>query len=96
MTNIEKKKPAKRTRERHAWTDDEDNLLMNLIKLYGAQRWSLISKFIEGRSGKQCHNRWSYTLNPNMRRGVWTEEEDIMIVDLYKKHGKHWTKVSTN
>jgi hypothetical protein len=39
------------------WTVDEDRQLLELVKQYGAKRWSLISRYMNGRVGKQCRER---------------------------------------
>ena len=31
---------------------------------------------LDGRTGQQCLHRWQKTLNPTIRRGRWTKEED--------------------
>jgi myb proto-oncogene protein len=36
------------------WTEKEDNLLIKVIKQYGAKRWAFIAQFIPNRVGKQC------------------------------------------
>ncbi|OHT02300.1 hypothetical protein TRFO_07099 [Tritrichomonas foetus] len=43
------------------WTPEEDQLLINLHKIYG-NSWIKISSFIPGRSDQSCKNRWSNEL----------------------------------
>jgi len=40
------------------WTKDEDDRVVQLVKLYGAKRWTLIAKNLPGRIGKQCRERF--------------------------------------
>lgn len=39
------------------WTDEEDRILVASVEKYGAQNWSTIAQFLEGRIGKQCRER---------------------------------------
>jgi hypothetical protein len=83
------------------WQDVEDKMLAELIvDLKG--RWSMIAERInnvlhggvELRSGKQCKERWCNHLNPAMKRGEWTIEEDILLLKSYKVIGNSWSKLS--
>jgi hypothetical protein len=35
----------------------EDNKVIHLVQEYGPKRWTLISKHLKGRTGKQCRER---------------------------------------
>lgn len=48
------------------WSQEEDNLVKKLVEKYGPQRWSFIAKFVPGRLGKQCRERWHNHLNPSI------------------------------
>ncbi|KAL0366163.1 UNVERIFIED_CONTAM: Transcription factor [Sesamum radiatum] len=48
------------------WSAEEDKILTRLVERYGARNWSLISKYIKGRSGKSCRLRWCNQLSPNV------------------------------
>ncbi|CAL1529585.1 unnamed protein product [Lymnaea stagnalis] len=39
------------------WTREEDNRVIQLVNEYGPKRWTLISKHLKGRTGKQCRER---------------------------------------
>lgn len=75
------------------WTTQEDEILTSTVQLYDAQGWAKIAEFIPGRTAKQCHNRWYDCLNPTIRKGNWTSEEDKIILDGYAEIGSKWTKV---
>ena len=42
----------------------------------GPKKWSEIAKYLPGRIGKQCRERWYNHLDPNINKKGWTEEED--------------------
>lgn len=79
--------------KKKVWTKNEDDRLLELVSIYGAKAWTLISKLIPGRTGKQCHNRWSYCLNPTHIKGNWTPEEDQAILEFVKLNGTKWSMV---
>lgn len=39
--------------------------------------------------------RWANYLDPSINRSEWTEEEDRIIIEGVKEHGKCWGKIST-
>ena len=40
------------------WTKEEDQKVVELVKLYGPKKWSIISQKLKGRIGKQCRERF--------------------------------------
>lgn len=76
------------------WTIEEDRKLINWVKNEGATRWSQCAEYINGRNGKQCRERWFNTLNPKVKRGQWTHEEDYRIFYLFKIFGGKWSKIN--
>lgn len=65
-----------------------------MVHKYGAKNWSLIASHLPGRIGKQCRERWHNHLNPDIKRGKWTEEEDEMIINAHKKYGNKWAEIA--
>lgn len=76
------------------WTDDEDAALTRAVQQHGVASWCHISKFVQGRTSKQCRERWHNQLKPEIYRGAWTGEEDKLILDLVKAHGRKWAFIS--
>ncbi|KAG2387312.1 hypothetical protein C9374_001644 [Naegleria lovaniensis] len=61
---------------RSKWTPEEDDKLMEAVKLFGEKNWQQIANQLDERTGQQCLHRWMKTLNPAIKRGRWTVEED--------------------
>lgn len=59
-----------------------------------AVRWRSIAERMPSRSGKQCRERWNYSLRPNIKKGGWTKSDDILIGQLQKKIGNKWTTIA--
>jgi hypothetical protein len=82
--------------DKTAWTADEDNLLRLAVQLYGdrSERWTKIAACVPGRTNKMCRKRWFHSLDPNLRKGPWTEEEDDLLRKAVEKHNRVWCKVA--
>ena len=76
------------------WTEREDRKVIELVETYGPQKWSFISKFLPGRIGKQCRERWHNHLNPYIKKISWSEEEEWILYFKHKAHGNHWAEIS--
>ena len=75
------------------WSLEEDKLLKQWVEQKGPKKWVVCGKFIQGRNGKQCKERWYNCLNPDLIKGKWTEEEDFLIMFFYEKCKRSWKKI---
>jgi len=58
--------------------------------------WGLIAAMLpRRRTGIQCQARWSEALDPTIRKGKWTAEEDEMLYKGVQEFGQCWIKVSS-
>lgn len=56
---------------------------------------SLLLKFCNNlRTAKDLKKRWTGSLDPNLKKGKWTPEEDQLLTKAYEKHGPHWLSIS--
>jgi len=86
------------------WSVEEDRLLLNLataqLKACEAKgkprkvQWGVVKNGIPGRTAKQCRERWVNNLNPEIRRGDWTEDEDSTIMELYQVMPQKWAAIA--
>ncbi|KAH8380860.1 hypothetical protein KR093_005163, partial [Drosophila rubida] len=76
------------------WTKDEDDKVIELVRRFGPKKWTLIARYLNGRIGKQCRERWHNHLNPNIKKTAWTEEEDKIIYNAHIKLGNQWAKIA--
>ena len=56
--------------------------------------WMQIAERIPGRIGKQCRERWTNHLDPNLKKGGWTHEEDTILAEAQQRWGNAWTKIA--
>ena len=76
------------------FTPSEDNLLRKLVAKYGENKWEEVASQIPGRNIRQCHDRWFYYLNPNVKKTPWTEEEENLLFKCVKEIGPHWVRIT--
>jgi len=77
-----------------AWSPEEDTILKQKVEEFGTQNWVIIARFLNGRLGRQCRERWHNVLNPEIVRKEWTKEEDAFILDMQEKLGSKWATIS--
>jgi len=87
---------GKSPRSRNAtWSEKDDRKLRALVVgSNGKVKWSEIAKFIPGRNGKQCRERWRNQLDTSINTEPWTEEEDRVLLEAHHKMGNSWCKIS--
>ncbi|KAJ9677762.1 hypothetical protein PVL29_022634 [Vitis rotundifolia] len=76
------------------WTIEEDRLLIQLVEQYGVRKWSLIAQMLNGRIGKQCRERWHNHLRPNIKKDIWSEEEDKILIQAHAEIGNKWAEIA--
>ena len=78
---------------RKKFTPEEDNILRDLVKRYGAKKWIEIAKAIPGRTGRQCRDRFQNYLSPSLTNGPWTKEDDLLLLQKVRELGSSWSKI---
>ena len=76
-----------------SWTTAEDQLIHEKLAVYG-RKWAKIASFLPGRHGKQCRERYVNHLNPHLKKGDWTDDEEAVLIALRQNHGNRWANIS--
>ncbi|KAH7528457.1 hypothetical protein FEM48_Zijuj05G0074200 [Ziziphus jujuba var. spinosa] len=76
------------------WTIEEDRLLIQLVEEYGVRKWSHIAQMLAGRIGKQCRERWHNHLRPDIKKDIWSEEEDKILIEAHAEIGNKWAEIA--
>uniref|UniRef100_A0A804N5K1 MYB transcription factor n=1 Tax=Zea mays TaxID=4577 RepID=A0A804N5K1_MAIZE len=80
---------------RGPWTVDEDHILVNYIADNGEGRWNSLARAAGlKRTGKSCRLRWLNYLRPDVKRGNFTADEQLLILDLHTRWGNRWSKIA--
>ncbi|KAF1850728.1 uncharacterized protein K460DRAFT_274073 [Cucurbitaria berberidis CBS 394.84] len=74
------------------WSKSEDHLLSKGVEQYG-QRWTLVANCVESRSADQCAKRWQQSLDPDLDRSEWRDEEDSILIEATQRLGRHWKDI---
>jgi hypothetical protein len=80
--------------KRRLFTADEDVLLRRLMVEHPFSTWIAIAAHMQGRSPRQCRDRWANYLCPDNKNAPWTEAEDDLLVAKFQELGPRWTTIS--
>lgn len=84
------------THKKTKWTNEEDQMLIESVRTNGMNNWSIVAQMVPGRSGKQCRERWTNQLSPNLTKDSWSPQEDKILMEQQKIHGNLWAKISAS
>ena len=76
-----------------SWTPEEDQMLREKRLQYG-RKWAKIAAHLPGRQGKQCRERYVNHLNPELKKGEWTDDEEAILIAMHQHHGNRWANIS--
>nr|XP_016468742.1 PREDICTED: transcription factor MYB98-like [Nicotiana tabacum] len=49
---------------------------------------------LKGRIGKQSRERWHNHLRPDIKKDLWTEEEDRILIEAHAEVGNKWAEIA--
>jgi hypothetical protein len=79
------------------WSEDEDKSLCDTVRTFGPRKWKRIAENVPGRNHIQCIQRWKTTLDPGLRKGQWTKEEDSTLRGAKQSDPtRSWAQVATS
>ncbi|CAL5012596.1 unnamed protein product [Urochloa decumbens] len=78
------------------WTAEEDQKLISFILGNGQCCWRAVPK-LAGllRCGKSCRLRWTNYLRPDLKRGLLSDAEEKLVIDLHAQLGNRWSKIAS-
>ncbi|KAK7276273.1 hypothetical protein RIF29_17411 [Crotalaria pallida] len=78
-----------------AWSKQEDQKLIDYIRVHGEGCWRSIPKAAGlHRCGKSCRLRWMNYLRPDIKRGVFGQDEEDLIIKLHALLGNRWSLIA--
>ncbi|KAK1357864.1 Transcription factor MYB86 [Heracleum sosnowskyi] len=88
---------AKQKLRKGLWSPEEDEKLFNHIARYGVGCWSSVPKLAGlQRCGKSCRLRWINYLRPDLKRGMFSQQEEDLILGLHQVLGNRWAQIAAH
>jgi len=77
------------------WTEEEKQKLLTGVKKLGVGKWTEIAKkyFNWTRSDTDINKEYQEALDPELKFGRWTQEEDAKLIK-YRTKGLKWTEIA--
>lgn len=89
-------KSEKAKGHRATFTEKEDEKLKMLVQMSGKDlNWKTISFEMNGRTARQCRERYNNYLHPRLHHTEWKPEEDQTILIQFNIVGSHWQKIAS-
>ncbi|KAL3720806.1 hypothetical protein ACJRO7_005591 [Eucalyptus globulus] len=78
-----------------AWSSQEDEILINYVKIHGEGKWRKVAQNAGlNRCAKSCRLRWLNYLRPGIKRGDITKDEEDLIIRLHGLLGNRWALIA--
>jgi hypothetical protein len=77
------------------WTRVEDEAIIEFVEKHGDKDWANLALLLDGRTGKQCRERYRNHLSTSVNRAAWTADEDMRLAQLHERYGNAWTKLAS-
>ena len=87
------KKLGMSTASRRPFTVEEDARLLDIMTSLQIVNWEQVAAHFNGRTSRQCRERWLNYLNPSIRTGPWTEYEDELLLEKVNELGRCWSSI---
>ncbi|KAF4574739.1 hypothetical protein EYR36_006089 [Pleurotus pulmonarius] len=79
----------------HYWDIDSDENLRKAVKIYGKDNWNVVARHVSpNATAQQCQNRYLKSLDPNLRKGAWSDDEDDRLRSAVDVYGLSWVDIA--
>merc|ERR1719369_1274724 len=78
------------------WERSEDYRLRRLVahcRINDFIPWNKVSYYMDRRTKDQCYQRYVYSLKDSIRKGTFTDAEDMILIIGEKLYGNDWAKI---
>jgi hypothetical protein len=84
-----------RTRSsRRRFSAEEDAHLRSFVATNESPKWEDIAARLQGRTARQCRDRYTNYLAESLVTNPWTPEEDALLSSKVRELGPRWSRVS--
>lgn len=83
------------TKPRHHWDTLNDQKLREAVQLFGTNNWNLVARHVSPyATTSQCQTRYVRSVDPKIKRGTWSSEEDERLRKAVAVFGNSWIDVA--
>jgi hypothetical protein len=75
------------------WAEREDAMLKLAVARHGRTNWQAVASDVEGRSPRQCRERWLGYFAPDINHDDWTPAEDLTLIEKHNEFGNQWSLI---
>ena len=75
------------------WTKEENDIILNHVKKFGPRKWKTVADEIGTKNAQQCRDHYNDVLDPQIKNGIWTKEEEKNLLMKYEQLGPHWARI---
>ena len=75
------------------WTLSEDEALRAAVSK-NLRNWGMVANLVQGRTSKQCRERWQNHLSPCINHQSFLPEEDQRLQEAHQQVGCQWAKIA--
>ena len=79
---------------KNKFTEQEDFQLKQIVQTYGDKDWELVARIMGTRNARQCRERYTNYLSPEIRNDPWSDDEDRTLIEKFNEFGAKWVKIS--
>jgi hypothetical protein len=76
------------------WTMEEDRQILDWVRTHGTTSWTQLARIMPRRIGKQIRERYHNSLDPLVKKGDWSPEEDALVRQLHERWGNKWARIA--
>jgi hypothetical protein len=62
--------------------------------MYGSDAWQQLARHMPGRNSRQCRDRWTNFLSPDIVKTPWSEEEETVLCQKVMQLGRAWKRIA--
>jgi hypothetical protein len=55
--------------------------------------WAQVAAELAPRTPKQCREKWKNDHRPGVRKGDWSQQEEMVLAEAHARHGNRWSEI---
>jgi hypothetical protein len=84
---------ADSARSKRHFSAQEDAMLKTLVGEFG-EDWVVVAGRIPSRNARQCKDRWTHYLSPEVSVIPWTAADDLLLLEKVRESGHRWAQIA--